>query len=295
MNNNGFKNSKLQTKYLEYNIVEHCNLRCYQCDHASPLMKKKFIEIDEFQMDLKQLEQVVHISELKIIGGEPLLHPDIINLLGIARETGISDKITLITNGTLLHKVNQNIWKQIDRLQVTLYPNVDIKIDITKLETLSREEGFDLTVIKRDLFRYTITESQIQNPSLVQEIYNSCELRTIHHCHTVRSGRYYKCSPAPFLPDHLSAVGAAFEVDPGDSVQIRDNPNLREELIQYLSNPSPLHSCQFCLGTSGRNFTHRQMKKEERNFFIDISKIEEYLNPQFINFYIEKHNTRNSS
>lgn len=290
MNTNLQEDQKIQMNYIEYNIVEHCNLRCYQCDHASPLLHKKFVDIEDFRADLYPLGKVIHVSELKIIGGEPLLHPEIHQLIEVARSTGISDKITLTTNGTLLHKMNRGLWAQIDRLQVTIYPGVKVRMDLKDLEVLSQEYSFELKVIHRNLFRYTLTDTPILDLALVQAIYDECELRTIHNCHTVRAGRYYKCSPAPFLADRLTVVGTDYLRSADDSVQIRDNPNLRLELLQYLSDKSPLPACQYCFGTSGHDFNQRQMKKEENNFSTEGSSLELLLNPQFLHSYDQRLN-----
>ena len=45
---------------VEYNLTEHCNLSCYQCDHASPLMPKKFASLADF-------ERECILAELKLL------------------------------------------------------------------------------------------------------------------------------------------------------------------------------------------------------------------------------------
>src|SRR6478736_2087477 len=95
---------KLTRLSVEYNLTEHCNLSCYACDHASPLMREKFASVDEFKRDFEALAQVFHSKQFRIVGGEPLLHPKLTEFLSVARRIGIADSIVLITNGVLLHK-----------------------------------------------------------------------------------------------------------------------------------------------------------------------------------------------
>ena len=56
---------------IEYNLTEHCNLRCYHCDHASPLMPKKFADLDEYGRDVRALAKAVHVEEFRVVGGDP--------------------------------------------------------------------------------------------------------------------------------------------------------------------------------------------------------------------------------
>jgi hypothetical protein len=35
---------KIEQRAADYNLTEHCNLRCAGCDHSSPLLPKKFAE-----------------------------------------------------------------------------------------------------------------------------------------------------------------------------------------------------------------------------------------------------------
>jgi hypothetical protein len=108
-------------------------------------------------------------------------------------------------------------------------------------------------------FTTKLLHSENHDPALVQSIYETCTLRT--SCHTLHKGRYYKCSPSPFVADWLRRV----QIEPpdllGDSIGVRDNPNLRQELAAYLSDGTPLTACRFCLGCVGKTVPSWQMNK----------------------------------
>ncbi len=70
-------NGRVETRALEYHIVDHCNLRCDQCCSFSPMLKSWQVDPDQFEKDLLQVGKFVAPSFLKIVGGEPLLHPEL--------------------------------------------------------------------------------------------------------------------------------------------------------------------------------------------------------------------------
>ena len=66
---------------VEYNLTEHCNLSCYQCDHASPLMPKKFASLADFERDIRAFAEAAHVEEFRLVGGEPLLHAELLEFV----------------------------------------------------------------------------------------------------------------------------------------------------------------------------------------------------------------------
>src|SRR5438094_7310590 len=102
---------KLTRFSVEYNLTEHCNLSCYLCDHASPLLSKKFAILEDFVRDFEALSHVFHSTQLRIVGGEPTLHPQLLTFLREARRIGIADNIVLLTNGVQLHRMPAELWE----------------------------------------------------------------------------------------------------------------------------------------------------------------------------------------
>lgn len=86
---------------LQWHITHRCNLRCkhcYQEDYSA------FEGIEKISPVLDQFSELIKsygcIGRLNITGGEPLTHPDLFELLRLARSKGI--KTGVLTNGTLL-------------------------------------------------------------------------------------------------------------------------------------------------------------------------------------------------
>jgi hypothetical protein len=250
----------LQRHNIEFNVVEHCNLRCRGCDHGSPLLEKRFVEVEDFARDLQALARVLHVNELRLVGGEPLMHPRLLDLLRAATQSGIADKMVLITNGVLLHTVPSEVWKLVDLLWLSIYPGIRPKVTVEDCEVLAREHGFEFKVRSMDEFRLTVLNHRIDDSRLVEDIYRRCAIAHVWACHTLHNGNYYKCSPAPFMRARLARLGIAFDESPNESVSVYGDPEVVEEhLTRYLADPMPLAACSYCLGDQGPAFPHRQL------------------------------------
>jgi len=110
-------------------ITSHCNLNCKYCRTFSPVSRPDFYELGEFVKDIKQLKKLnLPIKEFVLSGGEPLLHPNLFEMLRESRECFPNTTIKCITNGILLKLLNNKQLKELLDLdiivQITKYPNV---------------------------------------------------------------------------------------------------------------------------------------------------------------------------
>ena len=250
---------KILARSLEVNLTAHCNLSCYGCDHASPVHPEEFLSVEELAKDLAALSAVYHVFEFQLTGGEPLLHPRLLDVVDTIRSSGVADRITLITNGVLLHTAREALWGKIDKLGVSIYPGVKRKLTQEDMETLANRYGLLLWYKPTDEFNIKLLHSENGDADLVKAIYSTCTLR--NSCHTIHQGRYFKCSPSPFMGDWLHRVGLEAPPFVRDSVAVRDNPDLQRQLAEYLRDEEPLTACRYCLGCVGKVIPSRQMNK----------------------------------
>ncbi len=106
----------LGSVYIE--ITNKCNLYCKHCYNNSMIVNRAFMDkktIERLFKDLAHQEKVVSIS-----GGEPLLHPDIDDIIHLGKIYNVH--VNLITNGTL-------ISEHIDALIANDLISVQISID----------------------------------------------------------------------------------------------------------------------------------------------------------------------
>jgi len=88
--------------YIE--ITNICNLQCSFCPRTK--REKRFITTSEFSRVLDEIKEFTDYIYFHV-KGEPLLHPNIEELLNISHNKGF--KVNITTNGTLISKVQEKL------------------------------------------------------------------------------------------------------------------------------------------------------------------------------------------
>ena len=95
---------KYKKIYIE--ITNNCNLNCSFCSKSNK--EKKFMSLNEFEIILNKIKDYTDYIYLHV-KGEPLLHPNIIEMINLADKYNL--KVNLTTNGTLFDKLSRNLGK----------------------------------------------------------------------------------------------------------------------------------------------------------------------------------------
>lgn len=103
---------KYKKIYIE--ITNVCNLNCSFC--AQNTRKPQFMTIDEFTTILNKIKNYTKYIYLHVMG-EPLLHPEINNIIEIATKNNF--KVNITTNGFLIDRLDEN--KQIRQINLSLH------------------------------------------------------------------------------------------------------------------------------------------------------------------------------
>lgn len=110
--------------YIEYHITDKCNLNCKSCLHFCPLSNNEpHKSIGQIKFDLLSLSKF-EIAELHLFGGEPLLHPDLMEICKFARKLFPNTLIIIISNGTMpISDEEIDILKKLNiYMQISIYP-----------------------------------------------------------------------------------------------------------------------------------------------------------------------------
>ena len=90
--------------YLRISLTDRCNLRCIYCHPGRDLGAGHTLGADGV-LRLARLAASCGIRKVRLTGGEPLLHPELLKIVrGLRKIDGIGT-IGLTTNGVLLHDV----------------------------------------------------------------------------------------------------------------------------------------------------------------------------------------------
>jgi len=92
--------------YLRVSLTEHCNFRCLYCtpEEGTPFFERaEHLQPEEF-LRLLRLFVGMGVQHLRLTGGEPLIHPRVVDYVRAARALGIG-KISISSNGVLLEKL----------------------------------------------------------------------------------------------------------------------------------------------------------------------------------------------
>jgi len=104
--NKDFNGSMPDEYSVDFDITSCCNYKCKCCSHCAPYSKPYFISIESFRNDLIQTVKFFEgkLRTVNILGGEPLLHPVIDEIIRIAHSICANQNIQigLGTNATLI-------------------------------------------------------------------------------------------------------------------------------------------------------------------------------------------------
>jgi len=258
-----FENGKVLTLALEYSVSYHCNLRCSACSHMAPFSAKKFPSLESFRNELNKLGKYLHAQDLRLVGGEPLLNPEVTEFIKIAKQSGIADTVMLTTNGLLLHKMKDEFWKNVDFVSITLYPgHYPSDANIQRYKKIAAETNTRLRTFENPVFRTTIVTQPHPRDWATKMIFNTCKGAHLYHCHMIHEGYLYKCACPPFLPEYLAKIDAKSNYQPSeDGFSIHGNHDI-SDLQKFLFDKKTLNACRYCLGYVGKFQDQHQLGKE---------------------------------
>lgn len=228
-------------------LVEHCNLQCKGCDNFSPLAKEEFVDVEQYKRDFARLAELFgdNAERIDLYGGEPLLHPEITELLCITREFFPKSPVTILTNGVLLLKMQEKFWQVCRELNIkislTKYP---INLDYDKIESRVTKEGINFEyhgyslVEEKVLWKERIDREGKQDP----EVMFQCCGRA-NDCIVLSKGRLYTCTMIPNLRHFNSFFNEDLQVTEKDSIDIYKAKDA-QEIFQFLSHAVPC--CRYC-------------------------------------------------
>lgn len=228
---------------IEYHLVDSCNLKCAGCSHYSSLVNGKMCLPLEFIIDdLLLLKNKVgdNLKWLRLLGGEPLIHPQISECLEQIRELFPNTKISLVTNGLLLGKMNQEFYdvclKDRIEIKITDYGIVDLSSTVGKLKSFGIPIGYYGIRKEWHYQHIRLTEGTI-------DCLKNCKYK--NNCNNYRNGKIYLCPHIAYIEYFNEKFGKNIHLNETDYISL-DDVNSFDELIFKLRNARPHFCYQYC-------------------------------------------------
>lgn len=242
---------------IEFHIVEHCNLNCKGCIHFSPLADKCCISVKEFRNDIKKMAEITqgNIKTINILGGEPLLHPELLKILKIARSYFKDSEIRLVSNGILILSQKENFWQIMKRnkihLSITKYP---LNINYQQISHLTKKYSIQYSFYapnkENSQWHFPIDIEGNQNE---QFSYDNC--RKGNNCTNINivKGKLYMCPICSNIKYFNKFFNKNCSVEQNDFLKINEIKSV-DEINEFVSKPSPF--CRYC-NINGRTFDNK--------------------------------------
>ncbi|XP_061254075.1 molybdenum cofactor biosynthesis protein 1 isoform X2 [Bos javanicus] len=126
--------------YLRISLTERCNLRCQYCmpEEGVPLTPKADLLTTEEILTLARLFVKEGVDKIRLTGGEPLIRPDVVDIVAQLRQLEGLTTIGITTNGI-------NLARLLPQLQKAGLSAINISLDTlvpAKFEFIVRRKGF---------------------------------------------------------------------------------------------------------------------------------------------------------
>ena len=243
------KNLKKKDKLpiLHLHLTDHCNLNCRGCDNFSPLASDVFADVNVFEKDCARMRELVgdQIEEIQLLGGEPLLHPQIITFLEITRKYFPANTIHVVSNGILIRNQTEEFWESCRKnniqIVVTKYP---IKLDFQKIRqhVEAQHVGFSFygntESIDKSMQCIPLDVEGTQDPS---DSFLRCS--RANRCISLDNGKLYTCSLIPYVKYFNKQFNKNLIVSTDDYIDIYEAKS-KDEIMSFVSKPMPF--CRYC-------------------------------------------------
>jgi hypothetical protein len=231
---------------IDIYVAEHCNLGCYSCNHFSQLAEPEFADLQTTERDLKRLSELsgANILSIMLVGGEPLLNPDLHEFMRISRQYFPKSRIQIVTNGLLLLAQEDIFWESVKKYNIVMTPTKYPGIDWEKIKKRADQfnykfDYFDLTGNSEKVSRkfcFDLSGSQNERKSFNRCCMAFCTI-------ALHNGRMATC-PFVFTLRHFNRYFKQnIPVDSSNSIDIYSAKNM-QEIIDFLRKPIPI--CRFC-------------------------------------------------
>lgn len=238
----------IEIGHLDLNIVEHCNLSCVSCSHGSPAADVWSMSLESIERDLSALKPFLHCQSINVVGGEPTLHKRIVEILKIIKRIRMDVGTVVVTNGTLLHRMPEEFWKELEYLSISVYSALD-KSNLVIAEEKQKQYGFGLG--QRE---FTHFHRQFRKEPNDGSHFKDCHWKS--DCYTVHEGHFYLCPQSAFFPKRFMGLAENTDGFPLEGAT-------EEKLRAFTQRTEPLQTCRICIANEMKPAPWRESARKD--------------------------------
>ncbi len=246
-------------------ITDKCSLNCINCDGYIPFHKAP--QTDTVEMIIQSYEKVIdvcgEIETIDILGGEPLVHPDISQIVEYFVKDDRCGRVIIISNGTIVP----------DNKLTYALKSSKCTLRISDYGMYSRKKQEIVKLCIKENIRYEITNYQYWDKiPLIQETnesaeeldakFDACTTNTFY----IKHGKIFHCTFVAGLSGLGENLIPDFEKNYVDLLQ--EDSGLRLKIAAFarqLHERKHLDACKYCPGGHCIQFEDKQPVAEQAN------------------------------
>ncbi|MCI8454324.1 MAG: radical SAM protein [Lachnospiraceae bacterium] len=241
-------------QHLDYHIVHHCNLNCKSCSTFSPIADETYVDVKRFAEDLRLLHEVAgdSVLQIHILGGEPLLHPDIEHFLAVARTIFPEASIDITTNGLLIKKMNPSFWCAMKDNDIAVkYTRYPIHLDYDEMVEYIQSMGVHTFSAGGQIEKFRRIPLNSDGTENAKISYFQCPYID---CTTLRDGKLFRCPASAFVDLvnkrlETNLRNRPFKWNTMDYIEL--SKATRDDIFKFLSKAIPF--CSYCKFSRAEN------------------------------------------
>ena len=237
---------KLIIPYMEIAVTEKCSLNCKDCANLMPYYHNpKTYPSADIIKDLERMEQLcAEIYVLQVLGGEPLMHPELPELLKYILSRPFIRRIQVVTNGTLMPKEALIPLLQNRKVTVLMSDYGEVSAKKPQLIELCAAKNIRCNVLAySDWLDYGDLSDKKLNDFEIIDSYRRCPSA---ECKTLIGGKFFSCPRSA----HMYNLNCTPNVT--DFVDIRDAETTPDTIKEFYNRPG-IAACLYCNPPKKRN------------------------------------------
>lgn len=261
-----YKDFLPELNQLEFHMADHCNLNCKGCTHFSNLVSEpKFADYNQFVKDIGQLAKYFsQIHSFYLLGGEPLLNPEIGEFVKVIRKEFPYTNIIIVTNGILLMTINEQLINILKENRVHISVSDYICLDHQKIISFiqKHELSADLRIEKENFSKHI----NVNGNSDASEIFSQCFRK---NCNFLDKGRIAACCQ-PFTAHYFNEYFGEHlpECPKEDCIDLyeedMDGWKIKKRLI------TPMKSCEYCTYDVSYKWDRTKAPFDKKDWCVEI-------------------------